>query len=147
MEKRINNRRYLIVTIVVVVMAVAAIVLGVVLWREPEIEEGFFQSDDSKTVVKLDKFTAAFDESEYEPDTTYVVYYHDGENVNKMQVFFVYDTNEEARAANDGIEMSDKDWALTKKVNGRYVIFDAVRARYDGLTKDVVQENAKMLEM
>ncbi len=120
---------------------VALIILLIVLVARPtEYNDDYFVSDDAKLVVAVEKEIAAYDDSEYEPDVTYVLYYYSGNDVTSMKVFFRYDDEEAAKEANDNITMDGKDWATNKLQNGKYVVFDVAKDSYDGLTVSYIRK-------
>lgn len=141
MAKRTSQGKYILITTVAVIVALVAIVIGVVVSQGPTLDDDYFVSDETKLVMSLNKDMAAFEEGPYEPDVTHLVYFYSGDTVTGMQIYFEYDSEEEARLAYGNINMKDKDFATTKRLNGRYVVFDAVRVRYEGLTVEQVQKN------
>lgn len=145
MKKKLEQGKNIIITVAAVLVAVVAIVIGVVVSHEAEITDDYFVSDDTKLVMSLDRDIAAFEEGPYEPQLTHLVYYYTGDEVTSMRIYFAYDTVAEAETADANLNMKDKDFATTKRRNGRYIIFDVVRTRYDGLTVEQVRKNIEAM--
>lgn len=141
MAKKTNKKKNIIITAAVVVAAVVAIVVGIVVSREPALDDSFFVSDETKLVMSLNDDIAALEEGPYEPPVTHLVYYYDGDRVTNLKIYFAYDNEMEAETAFNNINMKGKDFATTKRRNGKYIIFDAVKARYEGMTVEQVQRN------
>jgi hypothetical protein len=93
-----------------------------------------------KLVLSMDRDIASFEDGEYEPDITHVVYYYTGNTINNVRIFFAYDTKAEAKTAYNNISMEDKNWALKKKLHGKYVVFELDSSQYNQLTTEMVKE-------
>lgn len=124
-------------------LAVATVIVAIALvagfsWRE-RYDEDYFVSDDTKLVIAMDSEIASFEDGEFEPETTYVVYYYTGDTVRGMQVFYAYDSNEEAKLANENITVDGKDWAVSKSLNGKYIIFSVTSDQYENLSATSVK--------
>lgn len=132
-------KQYRILTIVAVVAAVIVTALAVILSLPRPISDDYFVNDDTKLVLKLDASQAAYQTGEYEPGTTYVVYYYDGEKITNARIYFKYDSDAEAREANQHISLDDKVWAYEKQLNGKYIVFNLVRDQYANLTTEYVR--------
>ena len=145
MEKRLSKQKYILATLVVVVLAVVAIVIGVAVSCEPAPSDEYFVSDETKLVISLNKDAAALEEGAYEPRVTHIVYYRSGERITGMRVYFAYDSAEEAEVAYNNINMKDKDWTTEKRLNGRYIVFEALKSQYDGVTVEDIQRNIEIL--
>lgn len=125
------------------IVAAAALLIVVVvvilnLNRYEEIGEGFFDDNERQIVATMNAETAGFEESEWEAPVTRVIYYLDGGNKpTNVRVFYEYDSDEAAREAFSHVSLGD--FATSKKLNGRYIIFQAKSAFY----KDVMVENLR----
>lgn len=141
-SRRAKQRQNRIIGIVVAVAAVVllvAILVPTLIGKQP-VDETLFDGGDNRLVVSMNSEMASFEDGEYEPEITRIVYYHDGNNVNKMEIYFEYATEDEAKAANDEITLDGKDWATGKRLNGRFIIFDVAAGQYQGLTVAQMQE-------
>ena len=143
--KRENNRNNLIITIVMVVVAVVAIIIGAILGRQPEISDDYFVSDDTKLVLSLGSAVADF-ETDYEPPMTHLVYDYSGDNITGMRIYFAYDNDDDAKEAFSHITVADKDWAITKRLSGKYIVFEVVKSKYDGLTTTEMRQNIESMQ-
>ena len=129
---------------VVIFVVILAIILARTSFYE-DISDDYFESDDTKLVLSLNKEMAAYENGEYEPDITRVVYYYNGDKVTGVRVFYDYDSEEEAKEANEFVVLSDKDWTTGKKLNGKYIIFEVERSQYNNLTTDMVRDNIERM--
>lgn len=118
----------------IILATIAMIVLLIVLARQEHYDDDYFVSDDSKLVVAMDKSIAAFEDSEYEPDITYILYYYSGDNITGMKVFYAYDSEDEAREADANVILKGKEWATSKNLSGKYLVFGVSDDQYEGLT-------------
>ena len=57
-----------------------------------------------------------------------------------MEIYFEYQTEDEAKTADENITLDEKDWAESKTLNGRYIIFKVAAGQYKGLTVEEMQE-------
>ena len=88
-RRRIKHRQGLIIGIVLVVIAaVFAIIAGIVLSNNRSVDESIFESSDNRLVISMNDEMASFEDSEYEPEITRIIYYHDGKNITKMEIYF-----------------------------------------------------------
>lgn len=129
------------VAAVVAVIVIVAVVAGF-SWKE-KYDADYFVSDGAKLVMAMDDEIASFEEGEFEPAVTYVVYYYSGDKVNGMKVFFAYDDETEAKEANKNIKMDEKEWAVGRSLNGKYIVFEANEDQYEDLSVSLVK---KMIE-
>lgn len=133
-----NEVKYIVVTVAAVIAAVVAVVVGLVASRPEAISDDFFVSDGVKLVLKLNAETAAYEDSIYEPETTFVVYDYEEEKITGVKIYFQYFDEEEAKTAYENI--GAKDWALTRVLNGRYIVFTLKPSQYSRLTTERVRD-------
>lgn len=145
MKKGTSDRKRIILSVAAVAVAIVAIVVGVIVSQEVNLDENYFKSDDTKLVMSLNKATAAFEEGEYEPEVTHLVYYYNGDSITGARVYFEYADEEDAKEANNNINMKNKDWTNVKKQNGKYIIFEVLKSKYDGLTTEMVRQNIESM--
>ncbi len=132
-------KQYRILTIVAVAAAIVVTGLAVVLSLPQPISDDYFVSDDVKLVSTLDASQAAYQTGEYEPGTTYIVYYYSGDKITNARVYFKYGSDEEAREAYGHVSLDDKIWAYEKQLNGKYIVFSLMRDQYANLTTEYVR--------
>lgn len=137
MERRkIARRRQRI--IIGLVIALSVIFLGIVVvlifCGNQLVDESIFEPSDNRLVISMNDEVASFEDSEYEPEITRIIYYHDGKNITKMEIYFEYKTEDEAKAANAEITLDGKDWATGKKLRGRFIVFDVAPGQYNRLS-------------
>lgn len=130
----------------VALMLVAVIAVIVVTNQAEPIPEGYFTSDDVKLVLALDKTEAAYEENvEYAPEMTYIVYDYSGEKITGARIYFEYADEAAAKEANAHITLSNKNWAASRRLNGKYIVFTVKREQYENLSTEKVRENIKSL--
>ena len=140
-RRRIKHRQGLIIGIVLVVIAaVFAIIAGIVLSNNRSVDESIFESSDNRLVISMNDEMASFEDSEYEPEITRIIYYHDGKNITKMEIYFEYKTEDEAKEANAKITLDGKDWATDKKLQGRFIVFDVAPGQYNRLSVEQMKD-------
>lgn len=133
-----KNRKIILVGAVALVVVIIVAVLASGAVYEP-IDDSYFVSDGGKLVMSLTKEKSNYEMSKYESDLTYVVYYYSGDKINNIRVFYEYKDEDEAREANEHIKMDDKDWAVGRKLNGRYIIFNVTSKRWENLSVDYMR--------
>ncbi|MBQ7202333.1 hypothetical protein IJS18_03050 [Candidatus Saccharibacteria bacterium] len=126
---------------IVVLMIIIMVAVGVSLQAMNNLGDSYFVSDKHKLVLTMNKDVASFEEGEYEPDLTHIVYYYSGDKINNVRIYFAYDSRSDAKYANKKIDMSDKPWASKKRQLSRYVVFDLTPDQYEGLTTNEVKDS------
>ena len=126
---------------IVVLMIIIMVAVGVSLQAMNNLGDSYFVSDKHKLVLTMNKDVASFEEGEYEPDLTHIVYYYSGDKINNVRIYFAYDSRSDAKYANKKIDMSDKPWAAKKRQLSRYVVFDLTPDQYEGLTTNEVKDS------
>ena len=126
---------------IVVLMIVVMVAVGVSLQTMNNLNDSYFASDKSKLVLTMNKDVASFEEGEYEPDLTHIVYYYTGNDINSVRIFFAYDSKKEAKEANENIDMTNKPWAAKKRLLNKYVVFDLTADQYEHLTTNEVKDS------
>ena len=127
-KRKIEFREDFAVALIItgVFLLVAVMVgIGMNLQAINKLDNSYFKSDAMKLVLSMDRDIASFEDGEYEPDITHVVYYYTGNTINNVRIFFAYDT---------------KNWALKKKLHGKYVVFELDSSQYNQLTTEMVKE-------
>ena len=141
MEKRLNKRKYLVISLAAVAVVAVAIVVGIVSSSGPVLNDDYFVSDGTKLVMSLTPEMAAFEDDANEPDVTHIVYYYNDGKVTDAKVYYEYRTEDLARTAYSNIDMKNRDWTTTRRLSGKYIVFNALKAKYDGMTTEQVQRN------
>ena len=143
MDKRRNllNFKTIFSAVIVVLLIVVVVVLFVM--NRSTYNDDYFVSDGTKIVLSMDARTSGFEESEYVPPITHVVYYYSGDTINSVKVFYEYKDSDIAKKANEKISMDDKYWAYSRTLNDKYIIFDMKKEEYEGLTATEIRESAE----
>ncbi len=142
-KKRIINGKT--VFSVFIVLLLIAVVTTLFFMNRVTYDDDYFVTDDTKIVLSMDAKTTGFEDSKYVPPITHVVYYYSGDEITGVKVFYEYKDNEVARKANEKISMDGKDWANSKALNGKYIIFSMNKDEYEGVTATDTRESVKSI--
>ena len=146
MAKTSNNKNLIIgicAAVVAVIVIVVAIILGI---RGGGLNDSYFVSDGAKLVISLDDSYS--EEDEYSPRKIHEVYTYSGENITGQKTYYVYDNPEEAKAALDYyIANQMGEYYKDISQDGKYVIFVAKEANYEGMTVSDVKQQIEWLEI
>ena len=138
--RRMQKKRIGILVAVVTLLVFAFVGIGIALSDNHPVDESIFTPGDGRLVVAMSSDVASFDESEYEPEITRIVYFHNGKDITDMKVYFGYNTVEEAKEANENITLDDKEWAVDKKMRGKYIVFNVNKNQYEGITVEEMEQ-------
>lgn len=126
-------------------VALIVVVMMILKFNQNEkIDSSYFHDDDKKIVLTMDRDNATLDDSEFEPEITHVVYYYEGDKIVSARAFYEYDTEAEAEEANKNLELGE--FADSKKINGRFVVFDINNSQYQNLTVTELRKNIELLK-
>lgn len=135
-------------TWILVLFAVAALIVVIMailkFTQNEKIDSSYFHDDDKKIVLTMDAENADLDDSKWEPEITHMVYYYDGNKITSARAFYEYETEAEAEEANKNLGLGE--FADGKKVNGRFVVFDVNKSRYENLTVEKLRKNVELLK-
>ena len=135
----------MIVALVFVVLLVSLIV-GMGAMKNEQYSDDYFVSDGSKLVLSLDKATTSFIDEDSELDVTHIVYYYSGGNIREVKIFFAYNDGDEAKTADEKIDEDYKEWAVSKEVNGKYLIFEVDQETLEGVTTEEIRDNIENMK-
>lgn len=139
-SRRAKQRQNRIIgAVVMVAVILLAVVLALTLGGNRPVDETIFETGDNRLVVSMNADMASFEDGEYEPEITRIVYYHNGKNITNMEIYFEYQTEDKAKEAYGNISLEGKDWATGKNLNGRFIIFDVAPGQYGGLTVEQME--------
>ena len=140
-SRRVRQRQNRIIGAVVIVAAILlAVVIALSLSGDRPVDESVFNGGDNRLVVSMSAEVASFEDGKYEPEVTRIVYYHNGKDITKMEIYFEYETEAVAKEANENISLEGKDWATEKKLSGRYIVFNVASGQYKGLSVEQMKE-------
>lgn len=123
-----------------VVLAIA-ITLIVVFYPKPvSYEQGYFVSDDTKSVLNL--------ESENGTSTrkTHIVYEYDGDKVSAIKTYFEYIDEATAAASIESLKKQPEFEKSKVELDGKYIIVTANEDSFKGLSADDVKQQVKAIE-
>ncbi len=127
-----------------ILVLVVTIVLIVIFNQPQEITGDYFTTDDTKIVIAMPEEITALESSEYEPEITRFVYFHDGTNITSVKVYYEY--VDEARAAEAFDKVIVDDFATSKMLQGKYIVMDAKPERFEDATVEDIRKTANDLE-
>ncbi|MBR3228738.1 hypothetical protein IKF67_00655 [Candidatus Saccharibacteria bacterium] len=129
--------------VVVVIIIIVAIVLGA---RGGGLNDSYFVSDGSKYVLNLDADDMSFDDEEYAPVKTHLVYTYEGDKVTSLKAYYEYENAEDAQAAYNYIKETQADAYKSISIDGKYVILEANEEDYADTTPDDVKQQIEFME-
>ena len=142
-SKKIDLKTWIWVGLFVVALALV-IVLIVNFSQNEEYDSSYFHDAEGRIVLTMDQDTAALDDSIYEPNITHIVYYYEGDNIVSVKAFYEYATETEAKTAYEHLGFSD--FADSKKLSGRFVVFQVKRAMFDNLTVESLKSDIETMK-
>ena len=147
-----NNKGLIIGICCGVVALIVAVVLVVLFVVKPGgigggLSDAYFVSDGTKYVITLDAEQASFDEEEYAPNKTHMVYYYEGEKVSNMSVFYEYSDDALAKLAYDHIDEDAKTEAEDIKLRGKYIEIVMKKESFVDTTVEEVKQQIEFMEM
>ena len=119
-----------------------ATVLILNIFRHPEINDEYFVSDDTKSVISMDvgdSTTASGDLVK-----TFFVYTYDGDNVSGLKTYFEYTDEESAKKAYE--LRKDQPEFKGAVVEGKYIVVTADSDQFKGLTADDIRQQTEAIE-
>ncbi|MDO4612357.1 MAG: hypothetical protein Q4B29_02785 [Candidatus Saccharibacteria bacterium] len=126
-----------------ILLLVVVIVLIIFLNQPEKISDDYFVTDDTKIVMSFGEESMLIEDNEYEPGTTRWVYLHDGEKITDMKLYYEYENEAEAREAFDKVR---NDFSTSKKLNGKYIVFDVKEETYEGATIENITKQAEDMQ-
>ena len=131
-EREAGRRKFdfksLVLGLLAFVALVVVIVAIVLLNNQPE-EIPDFKTNDTQIVMTMNAEMASYESSEYEPEITHIVYFHDGEKVTNVKA----------------PELS-MDYFSGKRVAGRYVVLQVERDKFAGLTVAEIEKQYSLMK-
>lgn len=133
------------------VALIVAIVLIVVFVVKPGgaggLSDAYFVSDDNKLVMTLESDEASYDEDEYAPAKSHMVYYKSGNDITGVSVFYEYKDEATAKLANDHISDESRAEAKEIKLRGKYIEIVMKDETYSDTTAEEIEQQIKFIEM
>lgn len=126
-------------------VALVFVIVAIVNFTHREkYDSSYFHDTDGKIVLTMGKDAAALEDSVYEPNITHIVYYYEGNNVTGVKAFYEYATEKEAEKAYEHLGLSD--FADSKNLRGRFVVFQVKRAMYEGLSVETLRADIETMK-
>lgn len=119
-----------------------ATVLILNIFRHPVINDEYFVSDDSKSVISMDVGESTATSGDLVK--TFFVYTYDGDNVSGLKTYFEYTDKETAQKAYEA--RKDQPEFKGADVDGKYVVVTADAEQFKGLTADDIRQQTEAIE-
>lgn len=133
------------------VALIVAIILIVVFVVKPGgaggLSDAYFVSDDNKLVMTLESDEASYDEDEYAPAKSHMVYYKSDNKITGVSVFYEYKDEATAKLANDHISEESRAEAKEIKLRGKYIEIVMKDETYSDTTAEEIQQQIEFMEM
>ena len=146
MEKVVNkldHKTWILVGFLII--ALVFVIIAIVNFSQNEsYDSSYFHDAEGKIVLTMDRDSASLDDTIYEPNITHIIYYYEGDNIVSVKAFYEYATEKEAKTAYEHLKLGD--FADSKKLSGRFVVFQIKRAMYDGITVESLKNDIELLK-
>ena len=152
--KNNNNNKNLIIGICTAVLVIVIIVVAVVfaIKGNSQINDAYFVSDGSKYVLTLGEDMMNFEDTEYTPIKTHIVYKYSGDQITDMTTYLEFANEATAKAAlpiyeeiygapdygNHGIK--------SISATGKYLAITSTEDQYSGITTSDVEQQIELIE-
>ncbi len=143
-RKRFDKKTWILVGLLTVALVVVIVAIVNFTHRE-KYDSSYFHDSEGKIVLTMNKDAAALEDSVYEPNVTHIVYYYEGDNITGVKAFYEYKTEKEARTAFEHLGLSN--FADSKNLSGRFVVFQVKRAMYEGLTVEALKVDIEAMKI
>lgn len=150
MAENAKNKKGLIIGICAAVVVVVAIVVGIVFAVRNGaggLNDAYFQSDGTKYVLTLESDEMSFDDEEYTPLKTHLVYTYSGDEITGLMGYYEYENDDAAKAAYNYLLESQSDDYKSISLDGKYVVIEADESEYEDLTAEDVKQQIEFMEM
>lgn len=142
-----NNKNLIYGVCAAVVVVVIAVVVAIVIMGNKPLDESFFVSDDTKSVLTMDPSSLSQDTDEYVPEKMRLVYFYSGEKVSDLKMYYGYESEEIAKKAADYLKSVNQDEGIKDvSVNGKYVVVTADKSTYEDMTAEDAKQYVEMME-
>ncbi len=147
-KKPINKKLIIGICAVVVVVAIIAVAV-ILITRNSSIDDSYFVSDNTKYVLTLDSSDVSMDDSNYNPIKTHLVYTYSGDDITGLKAYYEYADSAAAKDAAEYLKQNYEDDETKAKVSvdGKYVVFTATEAEYEGLTASDIKQQIEFMEL
>ncbi|MBR2543359.1 hypothetical protein IKF03_02085 [Candidatus Saccharibacteria bacterium] len=153
MIKKKSNKDLMtwIVGVASVVVLVAVIVIALVLSNN-NINESFFVSDDTKSVLELDAseglLSADISGTESMPEKAYLVFFYSGDEVTGQSIYYEYSDQALAKKNADYLKSQKTDDEMISKIltNGKYVVVMMSEKTFEGMTSEDAKRQIEFME-
>lgn len=142
-KTQIDRRTWVLVAFAAV--ALILVIIAIINFTKRETyDSSYFHDAEGRIVLTMDRDTAALDDSIYEPNITHIVYYYEGNSVTNVKAFYEYLTEDEAKIAYEHLDLGT--FAVSKSLNGRFIVFEINRAMYKDLTVETLKSDVESMK-
>jgi len=142
-KKGIDLKTWILVGFAIIAFVIVSVAI-IMLNQVEKIDSSYFHDADGKIVLTMDKSYAELDDSEWEPEITHVVYYHDNNMVTGARAFYEYKDEAEAKEAFNNLSLGQ--FADGKKLSGRFVVFSVKKQQYEDLTVAELKHTIELMK-
>ena len=148
-EVKSNNSKKvaICVSILAIVVVIVAAIIVLVVKNKP-LDDTYFVSDDTKYVLTLDSSDISMEDPTYNPVKSHLVYTYSGNDITGLKAYYEYADNNAAKTAAEYLKQNYEGNDQQKiAVDGKYVIFTATEAEYEGLTASDIKQQIEFMEL
>lgn len=124
-------------------LALLVVIVTIIVLNNQEEVIPEFKTNDMQIVMTMDEDMASYEESDFEPEITHIVYLHDGDKITNVKAYYEYRTEEEAKEAFNKLSM---DYYSGKKLAGKYIVLQAKKDKFSGLTVEEVEKQYSLMK-
>ena len=149
-EKVKKDNKNLIIGVCAAIVAIVIIIVVIFATKggTPKIDDSYFVSDGTKYVLTTESDEYEYEDDEYAPVKTHLVYNYSGDKITGMTTYFEYGDEASAKAAYEFYKSSDdQEGAKSITLNGKYVVIEMTEENYEGVTASDVKEQIEFMEM
>ena len=138
--KKFFRSNYGVATCAAVVLAVAITLIVIFFPKPTEVDEAYFVTDDTKSVLNLES------DNPNSTRQTHIVYEYDGDNVSAIKTYFEYPDEAAAAASIESLKKQPEFEKSKVELDGKYIVVSANPDSFKGLTVDDVKQQVKAIE-
>ena len=138
-SKKNNNNlmAWVFVALFLLIVISIAVILTLNNGSDPNTNESFFVSDESKYVIASELGDSGKDGNAV---SAYDIYYYSGETITGHKAYFEFINEEAAKEALPDYQSLQDNEIKSVEVNGRYIVFTAEPSQYEKITLEQVKE-------
>ena len=142
-----KNKNLIIGICAVAVVAVIGVIVAIFLTRggNPQINDNYFVSDDTKYVITSENNGS--DDDEFNAIKTHIVYNYSGDNITALKYYYEFADAAAAKANFGKIQESLGQLYKDVEQNDKYVILTSNEEDYEGMTAEDVRQQIEFMKL